>query len=143
MNIIKTATIPCILIIILSSIMVLISCTNGIVTGTNGLQQTNNIVATGVKTEQSTTLTRAPSTAMAEKTTTTIAATTAQNTTTVQTVTSPVVSATTTKSSNVFIPAVGDEIYNWVIPYDYVKWIVPQFNYDIHEQGSDYHSPGR
>lgn len=144
MKTIKTTTFLGTTIVILSSFILLISCTSGIGTVTDGLQQTNTSETNTSST--TTTETATPTT------TTTTATTTTQNTTTAQTTTAPTSTTTTTTTTtvttttvepeNVFLPVVGAEVSNWVITYDYDRWTVLQFDYDIiHEPGTDWHFP--
>jgi hypothetical protein len=153
MKTIKTTTFLGTAIVILSSFILLVSCTSGMGTVTDGLQQTNTSETnTSSRTTTATTTETATPT-----TTTTTATTTTQNTTTAQTTTAPTsttpttattttttttITTTTVEPENVFIPVVGAEVSNWVITYDYDRWTVLQFDYDIiHELGTDYHFP--
>jgi len=143
MKTIKISTCLGVMLIIFSTTMSLLACTTEI---GNKLQQTNTSETIKEKTEQS--ITNANTTSMVMTETTMTTTTNTQNTTTYSTATSQTASnttaasvATTTKAiSNVFIPTVGSEISNWIIPYDYNKWTILQFDYDvIHKQGNDYH----
>lgn len=152
MKTIKTTTFLGIAIVILSSIILLVSCTSGIGTVTDGLQQTNTSETTTAQTEPSvtpthtsSTTTTATTTETATPTTTTTPVTTTAQTTTAPTSNTPTTATTVTTTAvepkDVLIPVVGTE-FPIVITYNYDKWTVLQFDFDIiHELGSDWHFP--
>ena len=135
MKTIKTTTFLGIAIAILSSIILLASCTSGIGTVTDGPPQTNTSETTTMQTEPSVTPTHTSSTT----TTTTVTPTT--TTTTATTPTTTTTEATTAvEPKAVYTPVVGTEFA--MIPLTYDKWTIVQFDYDvIHEPGDDYHFP--
>ena len=142
MKTIKTTTFLGIAIAILSSIILLASCTSGIGTVTDGPPQTNTSKTTTVQTEPSVTPTHTSSTTTTATVTPTTTSTTA--TTTTQTATTP--TTTTTEAMTavepkaLYTPVVGTEFA--MIPLTYDKWTIVQFDYDvIHEPGDDYHFP--
>ena len=151
MKTIKTTACLGIATIILSSIMVLTSCTSDMGTVTDGPQQTNTSETTTAQTEPSitpthtsSTTTTATTTETATPTTTTMAATTTTQTTTAPTSTIPTTTTTITTTAvepeNVFIPVVGAEFPEFSWKQD--KWTILQFDYNaVHEPMSDWHYP--
>jgi hypothetical protein len=138
MKTIKTTTCLGIAIITLSSIILLLSCTSGIGTVTDVLQQTNTSETTTVQTEPSVTPTHTSSTTTTETATPTTTTTT--TTTTEAAPTTTAVTTTAVEQKDVYTPVVGTEFA--MIPLSYDKWTVLQFDYDvIHEPGDDYHFP--
>lgn len=150
MKTIKTTTFLGIAIAILSSIILLASCTSGIGTVTDGPRQTNTSETTTAQTEPSvtpthtssttTTETIAPTTTTTTATTTTQTATTPTTTTTEAAPTTTAVTTTAAEQKDVYTPVVGTEFA--MIPLYYDKWTIVQFDYDVvHEPGDDYHFP--
>ena len=140
MKTIKTTTFLGIAIAILSSIILLASCTSGIGTVTDGPQQTNTSETTTAQTELSITPTHTSSTTATATTTETTTPTTTTTTATTTTQTTTAVTTTAVEPKIVYKPVVGTEFA--MIPLYYDKWTIVQFDYDvIHEPGDDYHFP--
>ena len=136
MKTIKTTTFLGIVIAILSSIILLVSCTSEMGTITDGSQQTNTSETTTAQTEPSVTPTHTSSTTTTETST----PTTTTTTTTEAAPTTTAVTTTAVEQKDVYTPVVGTEFA--MIPLSYDKWTVLQFDYDvIHEPGDDYHFP--
>lgn len=117
--------------VILSSLILLMSCTSNTGTVTDGSQQKNSSETATAQIEQSVTPANTPTTMTTAQTTTPTGTTTTTTTT---------ASTTAVQANTINIPVVGAEFS--MIPNEYDMWTVLKFDYNvIHEQGTDYHFP--